>query len=172
MLLLVHVYHTQTDTGMHFYFYVVVTFMHCFPKQMLWRCRVVKPTCATLIPLSAAKVGSYLTYFQSKVVNLTYFQSKVIYFGSKVIGSENTAACSPSVSICNRAVGSWTKSSDLVQKIPLPFLFSLPSHEYDNVGRIWQFLWWSYDDRKLMTMKIFLWCYLNEIGHQHAMSGY
>jgi len=29
-----------------------------------------------LIPLSAAKVGSYLTYFQSKVVNLTYFQSK------------------------------------------------------------------------------------------------
>ena len=52
-----------------------------------------------IIPLSAAKVGSYLTYFQSKVVNLTYFQSKVI-------GSENTAACSPSVSICNRAVGS------------------------------------------------------------------
>ena len=38
-----------------------------------------------LIPLSAAKVGSYLTYFQSKVVNLTYFQSKVIYFQSKVI---------------------------------------------------------------------------------------
>ena len=27
--------------------------------------------------------------------------------------------CSPSVSICNRAVGSWTKSFDLVQKIPL-----------------------------------------------------
>ena len=119
----------------------------------------------TLIPLSAAKVGSYLTYFQSKVVNLTYFQSKVIYFQSKVIGSENTAACSPSVSICNRAVGSWTKSSDLVQKIPLLFLLSLPSREYDNVGRIWQLLWWSYDDRKLMTMKIFLWgcCWDHEL---------
>ena len=38
-----------------------------------------------LIPLSAAKVGSYLTYFQSEVVNLTYFQYKVIYFQSKVI---------------------------------------------------------------------------------------
>ena len=38
-----------------------------------------------IIPLSSAKVGSNLTYFQSKYVNLTYFQSKVNYFQSKVI---------------------------------------------------------------------------------------
>ena len=105
-----------------------------------------------IIPLSAAKVGSYLTYFQSKV----------IYFQSKVIGSENTAACSPSVSICNRAVGSWTKSSDLVQKIPLSLL-SLPlqpaNGEYENFGRIWQFLWrWQlYDDDKILMMMILWW---------------
>ena len=96
---------------------------------------------STLIPLSAAKVGSYLTYFQSKV----------IYFGSRVIGSENTAACSPSVSICNRAVGSWTKSFDLVQKIPLPFLFSLPSHRREGRESRRRWLEWQIQKKDINT---------------------
>ena len=64
------------------------TFLACnlpnFPYCLGWMCSSSQ-VCAAIIPLSAAKVGSCLTYFQSKVVNLTYFQSKVIYFQSKVI---------------------------------------------------------------------------------------
>ena len=76
----------------------------------------------------------------------------------KLLGSKNTAACSPSVSICNRAVGSWTKSSDLVQKIPLSPFYSLSLSsrsmvnmrtlaEYDNF----------YDDDNFMMMTRFWW---------------
>ena len=117
-----------------------------------------------LIPLSAAKVGSYLTYFQSKVVNLTYFQSKVIYFGSKVIGSENTAACSPSVSICNRAVGSWTKSSDLVQKIPLsPFYsLSLSSRSMVNMRTLAEYDNFYDDDNFMMMARFWWWWYCDD----------
>ena len=89
----------------------------------------------------------------------------------KLLGSKNTAACSPSVSICNRAVGSWTKSSDLVQKIPLSPFYSLSLSsrpmvnmrtlaEYDNfhddlmtIKTLWR--WKDFDDDVVEMMMIF-----------------